>query len=239
MQPIVKLRSAKVPRLTIGREALSVRLTKLTELAKLSAKRPATKPEVQPRVGASLSATSSAASAIANRAKDNPTNRRGPPEPHWLLRQQDAGEKSRNDPRRDIDQEQPVPGIGLGNPTADDRSDGRRKHRQYASECGRQTLAGDRKQEENCRKDTWDQSAAGKALQNAPGNQHREMVARGASDRSQREYGNGQHEQPAHAKQAREEAGQRDRDDLGDQISGLHPAHLVRRNVQRALDRRQ
>ena len=38
---------------------------------------------------------------------------------------------------------------------------------------------------------------------------------------------------------AGQEAGQRDRDDLGDQIGGLHPAHLVGRDAERALDRRQ
>ena len=78
-QPIAKLRSAKVARLTIGRDALSVRLTKPTELAKLSASRPATRPEAQPRVGASLSAISSAVSPIANSASDNTSSRRASP----------------------------------------------------------------------------------------------------------------------------------------------------------------
>ena len=46
-----------------------------------------------------------------------------------------------------------MPGIGLGNPTADDRSDGRRKHRQHAGERGGNTLPRDWEQEEHRRKD--------------------------------------------------------------------------------------
>ena len=43
----------------------------------------------------------------------------------------------------------------------------------------------------------------------------------------------------ASSSSAGQEAGQRDRDHLGDQIGGLHPAHLVGRDAERALDRRQ
>ena len=49
----------------------------------------------------------------------------------------------------------------------------------------------------------------------------------------------GDHEQPAQRQHARQPSCQRNCDDLGDQISGLNPAHRVRRNLQRLLDGRQ
>ncbi len=58
----------------------------------------------------------------------------------------------------------------------------------------------------------------------------------GAADRGQREDRGRTDEQPAHGQHPRQQAGQRNRDDLGDQIGGLHPAHLVGRDVQRRLD---
>ena len=46
-------------------------------------------------------------------------------------------------------------------------------------------------------------------------------------------------EQPPDAENARQKPGQWDRDDLGNQISRLDPAHLIFRYAQRALDGRK
>jgi hypothetical protein len=75
-QPIVKLLSAKASRLTTGRGALSVRLIKPIELAKLRANRVNMKPEIQPWVGACLRAISSAARPIAKRVNDGMSSAR-------------------------------------------------------------------------------------------------------------------------------------------------------------------
>ena len=141
MQPIVKLRSAKVLRVTIGRGALSVRLTKPTELAK------ANRQQARDEAGDPAPRRRFLEGYFQRRKPNRQQDQRqhiefaGLAEPHRLLWQQDASEHRRNNPRRNIDQEQPVPGIGLGNPTADDWPNGRRKHRQHAGECGCNALS--------------------------------------------------------------------------------------------------
>ena len=55
-----------------------------------------------------------------------------------------AATAAADDARRDVDQEQPVPGIGLGDPAADDRPDGRRQHRQHAGDAWWRCPAGGR-----------------------------------------------------------------------------------------------
>ena len=44
------------------------------------------------------------------------------------------------------------------------------------------------------------------------------------------------HEQPAHAEHAGQQSGQRNGDDLGDQVRGLDPAHLVGADIERGAD---
>jgi ATP-dependent Lhr-like helicase len=50
-------------------------------------------------------------------------------------------------------------------------------------------------------------------------------AAERAADRCKREHADGRREQPSQGQHAREQAGERDRDHLGDQIGGLDPAH--------------
>ena len=64
-----------------------------------------------------------------------------------------------------------------------------------------------------------------------------EAAARRTTDRGKRKGEDGAHEEPPHAQDAHEKAGQRDRDHFGDQIGGLNPAHRFGSDADRVLDR--
>jgi len=96
-----------------------------------------------------------------------------------------------------------------------------------STDRGRDRVEARRKQQEHRRKYRRDQDAAGETLHDAKEQQHREVAAPCAADRGKREHGDADDEQKTQAQHPREQAGQRDRDDLGDQIGGLDPAHRV------------
>ena len=116
---------------------------------------------------------------------------------------------------------------------------GRREHRDDAGKRRCDALQALGKEQEHRREHGRDQRPAGKALEHAPGDESAEARGAGASGRGEREHADGGDEQPAHRHDAGEEAGERDRDHLGDEIRGLDPAHLVRADRERRLDRRQ
>ena len=62
------------------------------------------------------------------------------------------------------------------------------------------------------------------------------LEAPAQAQREQREAERAGDEQHARGQQARQPAGQRDHDDLGDQVAGLHPGRLVRAGGQAGLD---
>ena len=96
-----------------------------------------------------------------------------------------------------------------------------------------------RKQQEYRGEDRRDQHAAGKSLHHAEYKQHGKAAAVGAADRCKGKERHRCGDQPPQGQDAREQAGQGDRDHFRDQIGGLDPAHRIRGNRKRLLDRRQ
>ena len=156
-----------------------------------------------------------------------------------LAGQQPHGQKGADDSGRQIYQEQPVPGIGLGDPATDDRTHRRRQHRQHARDRRGDALALLGKKQKNGGEHPGDQGSAGKPLHHPPENQGVEILAERAPQRGQAEETDRAHEQPAHGQGSGKKPGQGNRDDLGDQIGRLDPAHLVWSDADRSLDRRQ
>ena len=156
-----------------------------------------------------------------------------------LARQQQWRHRGRDHPGNDVDQEQPWPRPGFRDPAADDGPDRRRQHRDHAADRGGDGVKPGRKQQEDRGEYRRDQNAAGKSLHHAEDKQDRKTAAEGATDGCEGKEGHGRSEQPPQRQDAREQAGQGDRDHLGDQIGGLDPAHRIRGNGERVLDRRQ
>ena len=84
-----------------------------------------------------------------------------------------AASRAATMPGSDIDQEQPVPGVGLGDPAADQRADGRRQHGQHAGHGGGDALLAERKQQEDGGEHRRGSAPAGEALHDAPADQRR------------------------------------------------------------------
>ena len=156
-----------------------------------------------------------------------------------LLGQRHGRGDRRHDSGQHVDEEQPMPGIGFGDPAADHGSGGRRQHRQtpaivVAMVCSRNG---------NSRKTAENTAGISVPPENpctdAPQNQCRKAAAGGAGDRRKGKGRDRDDEQPTHGERSRQKAGERDGDDFRDQISGLHPAHLILGDVERVLDRRQ
>jgi hypothetical protein len=132
-----------------------------------------------------------------------------------------------DDSGHDIDEEQPVPREGVGEVAADGRADrgGERRHEPDQRRDDR--LPGGREDQVGRGEHGRDHAPADEALQRTP---YDHLVDRGrhaAHHARQREACGGRGEQDARAERARQEAGQRDGDDLGDQVGGLHPGDLV------------
>ena len=83
-------------------------------------------------------------------------------------------------------EKQPVPGIGLGDPAADDRSDRRCQHRKHAGNRRCDALRPRWKEQEDRGEHGRDERAAGKALDDAPGDQLGKARARGTAEGGQR-----------------------------------------------------
>ena len=129
-----------------------------------------------------------------------------------------------------------MPRPGLGDPAADQRTDRGRQHGHDAGQRRRHALLAEGKQQEHGGEDRRDQHAAGEALHHARDDEGLEAAAGRAGGRGDGEQAERADEQPAQAEHARQQAGQRDRDHLGDEIGRLHPAHLVGRDGQRLAD---
>ena len=160
-------------------------------------------------------------------------------QPRPATRQQEWCRDGCDNAGDDVDQKKPGPGIMVRDPAPDDRSDRRRQHGHNAGYRAGDRMGTSGKQQKDAGEYRGDQRPSRKTLKDAEGDERREVTAGGAADRSQREYEDGDHEQPAQCQDPRQPARQGNRDDLGDQIGGLDPAHRVRRYSQRILDGRQ
>ena len=108
-------------------------------------------------------------------------------------------DRGRDQPRDDVDQKQPGPGLVLRDPAADDGADGRREHRDHAADRGGDRVKPGRKQQEYRGEHRGNQHAAGKTLHHAKRKQHGEAAAEGAADRGSGEERDADDEQPAQA----------------------------------------
>ena len=158
------------------------------------------------------------------------------PDARFFPRQEPRCGQGRDQARCDVDEKQPPPGIGLRDPAADGGADRGREHGHDARERCRGGMQPRRKQQEHRGEDHGNQHAAGEALQYTEGHERRESRAACASDRCQREDGDCRDEQPAQRERARQAPGQRNGNDLRDQVAGLDPAHDFRWNPDRTLD---
>ena len=139
-------------------------------------------------------------------------------------------------PGHDVDQEQPVPGEGMADIAADGRADGRRQRGDQADHRRDDGALRRREDREGGGEDARDHAAADEALDRAV-DDHLVDVGGGRAQRAGRgEAGRGDGEQHARRQQPRQEARQRDHDDFGDQIGGLHPGDLVGAGAQAGLD---
>ncbi len=153
-----------------------------------------------------------------------------------LARQEAARYQGSGNARPDIHQEQPVPGIGLGDPAAHQGTNRRRQHRHHAGQRRGDALLAEGKQQEDGGEHRRDQHAAREALHHAADDQGFEAAACRAAGRGQGEQRERGDEQPAQAEHARQKPGQGNGDHFGDQIGGLHPAHLVGGDGERRAD---
>ena len=132
-----------------------------------------------------------------------------------------------------------MPGIGFGDPAADHRTDRGRQHRHDAGQRRGNRMQADRKQQEDGGENCRDQRAPGKTLQHTEADKRCKAAAERAADRGEGKKGDGGDKQPSQRQDARQPSGQWNRDDFGDQIRRLDPAHRIPRYRERVLDRGQ
>ena len=141
-----------------------------------------------------------------------------------------------DDPRRQIDQEQPMPRKAVRNKAADGWSKGRRQHRQQTRNESCPATPEPLEHQKNGRENERDQKAPAEALQHPRRDQRPETVGHGAGQARTGKAANAGEKGTTRGHDAGQPAGQRDRDDLCYQICGLHPAQLIERNAETGLN---
>ena len=140
------------------------------------------------------------------------------------------------DAGNDVDEEQPVPRHPVGDDAADRRADGRRQRRDQADDRADDVEFRARKHRIGGGEHGRDHAGAQKSLDRAPQDHLLDRGGEAAQEARDGEAGGGDRKQQPGAERARQEAGQRNRDHLGDQIRGLDPRHLARARRQAGLD---
>ena len=148
------------------------------------------------------------------------------------LRHVAPGQHAGQDPERQVDVEDPGPGVVVGDPSAERRPEGRADHDAHAEDGhgGAGFLAREDVEEDRLR--GGDQRAAADALDHAPEHQ---VVQRGgvaAEERGQGEEGDGPGVVVAAAEPFGEPAGERQDDDVGHDIAGADPRDFVQRGAE-------
>jgi hypothetical protein len=136
---------------------------------------------------------------------------------------QRGGHADHADPGQDVDEKQPVPRQPVGEIAPDGRADGRRQGGNQSDHRHDDRHARAWKHRIGGRKHGRNHAAADEALDGAPEDHLVHRARQSAHQARKREAGGGAGEHPAGTERARQKAGQRDRDDLRDQISRLHP----------------
>ncbi len=133
-----------------------------------------------------------------------------------------------------------MPCVVFRDPAAGERPERGRKHGEQPADCRCDGLLQALSEEqEDGGKHQGNEHAPGKALQNPEHDERDKVKTEGAADGSQRESENGPGEEPANGENADEQSGQRNGDDFGNEIGGLHPAHAVRADLQGVFNDRQ
>jgi hypothetical protein len=140
-----------------------------------------------------------------------------------------------DDARSDIDEEQPMPRISVGQIAADRWTDGRRQCRDQTDHRGNELLPRALEDQIGRGKHRRHHAAADETLQRAPHDHAADRGARAAHDAGKRETARRYREQDPRADGARQKSRQRDGDDLGDQVGRLHPGNFIRRRRQAGL----
>ena len=152
-------------------------------------------------------------------------------------------EQLRHDDRRnadrEVDVEDPAPAVAVGQPSADDGAENRRDDDAEAPEAhGLAALVRLEGFEEHRLRQRL-QGAAGRALNDAEEDERSERRREAAQKRRRGEADDRQHQQPLAAEHAREPAGHRQNDGVGDQIGRQDPGRFIDRRGHRRRDMRQ
>ncbi len=143
------------------------------------------------------------------------------------------------DSERDVDVEHPSPGVVVGQPPAEHRTE-HRGHDDADAEEGHRlpaVLGLERLEHDRLRQRL--HHAAGHALDDPPEHQNRKAGGQAAQNRRRREAGHRQEQQPAPAEVVRQPPGDRQDDRVGGQVRGERPGRLLDARGQVAGDMRQ
>ena len=139
------------------------------------------------------------------------------------------------DAERQIDEEHPVPGIGLGQPGAERRAHDRAHHHAHAPDRHRLGALMQRVGIQHHRLRQRHQGRAEHALQQAEQHHLVDVLRHPAQHRGDREAARAEDEDALAAEAVGDPAHRRGHDRGGDDIGGQHPVDLVLRGRQRAL----
>ena len=145
----------------------------------------------------------------------------------------------RRDPDRNVDVEDPSPAVVVGQPAAQHRSENRRDDDPEPPEAHRLAAILGREGFEQHRLRQRLHRAAGRALQTAEHDQHRQVRREAAQKRRDGESGDREHDEALAPEPAGEPAGHRQDDRVGDQVRRQRPRRLVDRGRETPGDVRQ
>ena len=151
------------------------------------------------------------------------------------LAHEDPKSDGGKDSERQVDEEHPAPGIGIGEPAAERRPHDRPEHHAHAPDRHRRAALGRRKDIEHHRLAERHQRRAEHALQQPVGDHLLDRERDAAQHRGDGEPGGADDEQLLAAEAGRHPAERRGHDRGGDDVGGQHPVDLVLRRRQRAL----
>ena len=155
---------------------------------------------------------------------------------HRLVVEREPQHDHHQDAGHEIDVEDILPAPVLGEIAADRRTDGRREGRRDGEQrqADRLPVLGQERDDDG--EGHRDQHAAGEALDGSQHDHLAEVAGKRAGDREDEEQHRIDDQVAAHGEDARQPAGQRDDDDLGDEVGGGDPAAVVKACADRALD---
>ncbi len=141
-------------------------------------------------------------------------------------------ERNADDADRQIEQEDPAPGVVLHEPAGQHRADSRREQNRHAHHAHQHADLIGRAEPVDVGHGNRDDAAAAEALQDAEKDQHVGVLRRGAEHGAHGEQCDGGQEDVLGAKAVRQPSGQRDDGGLGQRIAGDGPLHGSERGFE-------